>query len=81
MTISIQKDETFKKVLDQNIAHRYKSKRRTENVIHVSDIIQSSCLRKAFYSRRVTDVNDITPESMIHFIRGESSERVLSLTY
>ena len=68
MTISIQKDENFKKVLDQNIAHRYKSKRRTENIIHVSDIIpSSSCLRKAFYSRKLTDVNDITPESMIHF--------------
>jgi hypothetical protein len=78
MTISIRKDEMFKKVLDQNIAHRYKSKKRTENIIHVSDILQSSCLRKAFYSRILTEVNDITPESMIHFIRGESSEAVLS---
>jgi hypothetical protein len=78
MTIHIKRDTDFKKALDQNIAHRYKSRKRTSNVIHVSDILQSSCPRKAFYSRKLTDVNDITPESMIHFIRGESAETVLS---
>lgn len=79
MPIRISKDETFKKVLDQNIAYRYKSKKRTENIIHVSDIIlESSCLRKSYYSRKLENVNDVAKEQALNFLRGESSEKVLS---
>jgi hypothetical protein len=46
--------------------------------VHVSDITPSSCIRKQYYSRKFPEIDTISDESMYHFIRGESSEFVIT---
>jgi hypothetical protein len=76
MTITIKRDDLYKRVVDQNIAHRYKSRRRVSNSIHVSDLL--SCLRKSYYGRKMPEIDDTTTESHINFLKGEGSERIMS---
>jgi hypothetical protein len=76
MTIHIKRDDVYKKVVEQNIAHRYKSRRRVSNSIHVSDLL--SCLRRSYYGRKMPEINDTTTESHISFLKGEGSERIMS---
>ncbi len=77
MPIIISQNSEFIKTLRQNLKDQYNSrKRKIEDVIHVSDIIVGSCLRKAYYNRIVEDY-EFTDEDIDNFVRGESSEHAL----
>ncbi|MGI0043820.1 MAG: hypothetical protein ACRD47_08920 [Nitrososphaeraceae archaeon] len=78
MTIVVRRDDEFTNLLKLNLRSRYEQKRRSEDEVHVSDIIPSSCIRKQYYSRRFPEVDTISDESIYHFIRGESSEFVIT---
>ena len=78
MTVVVRRDDEFTNLLKLNLRSRYEQKRRSEDEVHVSDIIPSSCIRKQYYSRRFPEVDTISDESIYHFIRGESSEFVIT---
>jgi hypothetical protein len=78
MTIVVRKDNEFTNLLKLNLRSRYEQKRRLDDEVHVSDIIPSSCIRKQYYSRRFPEIDTITDDSIYHFIRGESSEFVIT---
>lgn len=78
MTVVVRRDDEFTNLLKLNLRSRYEQKRRSEDEVHVSDIITSSCIRKQYYSRRFPEVDTISDESIYHFIRGESSEFVIT---
>jgi CRISPR/Cas system-associated exonuclease Cas4 (RecB family) len=44
----------------------------------VSDIIPSTCIRKQYYSRKFPEMDPISNKSVHHFVRGESSEFVIT---
>jgi hypothetical protein len=77
MPIVISKDNGFLDLLRSNLKQHYMDhKRKVTDVIHVSDILQGNCLRKAYYSRTVEDY-EFTDEDIDNFVRGEASEHVL----
>ena len=78
MTVLVRRDDEFTNVLKLNLRSRYSQKRRSEDEVHVSDIIPSSCIRKQYYSRKFPEIDTISDESIYHFIRGESSEFVIT---
>lgn len=78
MTIIIRKDSYFLDVLKKNLKKYYDSRRRLDNIIHISDILPSNCLRKQYYTRKNPEKNILSDELIQHFIRGESSEFVIS---
>ncbi|HSF50562.1 MAG TPA: hypothetical protein VLA74_07370 [Nitrososphaeraceae archaeon] len=78
MTIIIRKDSYFLDVLKKNLKKYYDSRRRLDNIIHISDILPSNCLRKQYYTRKIPEKNILSDELIQHFIRGESSEFVIS---
>jgi len=76
---SITKDYSFPKLLADNLRKRYEQNRRTKDEpIHVSDLISSGCLRKHYYERKFSSQNTISEDTVFRFIRGESSERVIT---
>jgi hypothetical protein len=77
MTIIIRKSQEFTNLLQKNLKARYEDKKRVDNAVHVSDIIPTACIRKQFYSRKFPD-SDLSNESVHHFVRGESSEFVIT---
>jgi hypothetical protein len=81
MTIIIRPDSDFTDLLKNNLRSRY-DERKKERIglapIHVSDILPSTCIRKQYYSRIYPDEDPITDESIHHFVRGESSEFVIT---
>src|SRR5919108_6147692 len=74
MTITIRKNPKFTDLLQKNLKSRYEDKRRLDSVVHVSDIIPTTCIRKQYYSRKFPELDPLSNESVHHFIRGESSE-------
>ena len=78
MTVLVRRDDEFTNLLKLNLRSRYSQKRRSEDEVHVSDIIPSSCIRKQYYSRKFPEIDTISDESIYHFIRGESSEFVIT---
>jgi hypothetical protein len=78
MTIVVRRDDKFNNLLKLNLRSRYEQKRRSDNEVHVSDIIPSTCIRKQYYSRRYPEIDTITDESIYHFVRGESSEFIIT---
>jgi hypothetical protein len=78
MTVLVRKDDEFTNLLKLNLRSRYNQKRRSDDEVHVSDIIPSSCIRKQYYSRRFPEIDTISDESIFHFIRGESSEFIIT---
>jgi hypothetical protein len=78
MAIIVRRDDKFTNLLKLNLRSRYEQKRRSDNEVHVSDIIPSSCIRKQYYSRKYPEIDTITDESIYHFVRGESSEFVIT---
>ena len=57
---------------------KHEEKRRRDNAVHVSDIIPTTCVRKQYYSRKFPDLDPLTNESVHHFVRGESSEFIIT---
>jgi hypothetical protein len=78
MAITIRKNSTFTDLLQKNLKSRYEDKRRVNNIVHVSDIIPTTCIRKQYYSRKFPELDPLSNESVHHFIRGESSEFVIT---
>jgi hypothetical protein len=78
MTIVIRKNLEFTNLLRKNLMSRYEQKRRTDDVVHVSDILPSTCIRKQYYARKLPEMDTVTDESVHHFVRGESSEFVIT---
>lgn len=78
MPITIRKDTQFTKLLQNNLKERYDQRRRVDNKVHVSDILPTNCIRKSYFSRKFPDLDKITNESVQHFIRGESSEFIIT---
>ncbi len=79
ITITIRKCGEFTDLLQTNLRERYEKRRRSsDSAIHVSDILPSNCIRKQFYSRKFPDIDPITNESVHHFVRGESSEFIIT---
>ena len=78
MVITIRKSPEFTDRLQKNLKSRYEEKRRLDDTVHVSDIIPTTCVRKQYYSRRFPELDPISNESVHHFIRGESSEFIIT---
>src|ERR671925_121047 len=78
MAILIRKNSEFTSLLEKNLMSKHEEKRRRDNTIHVSDIIPTTCIRKQYYSRKFPDMDPISNESVHHFVRGESSEFVIT---
>ncbi len=78
MTITVKPNYEFPKRLKKNLKNYYDEKKRINHDVHVSDILLENCLRKQYYKRKFPDQNIIDNDSLIHFIRGESSEYVIS---
>lgn len=78
MTIVIRSDREFTDLLKNSLKSRYEKRRRSENEVHVSDILPSGCLRKQYYGRKFPDFEPLSEESINHFIRGEASEFVIT---
>jgi CRISPR/Cas system-associated exonuclease Cas4 (RecB family) len=57
---------------------KYEQKRRIDKTVHVSDIIPTTCIRKQYYSRKFPDMDPLSDQSVHHFVRGESSEFVIT---
>src|SRR3954454_14330274 len=78
MAITIRKNPTFTDLLQKNLQSRYEDKRRVDNIVHVSDIIPTTCMRKQYYSRKFPAMDPLSNESVHHFVRGESSEFIIT---
>jgi hypothetical protein len=78
MAITIRKNSTFTDLLQKNLKSRYEDKRRVDSIVHVSDIIPTTCIRKQYYSRKFPELDPLSNESVHHFVRGESSEFVIT---
>lgn len=64
-------------MLRNSLRSRYEKRKRSEEEIHVSDILPSACLRKQFYSRNFPDLDSISDQSLHHYISDESSEFII----
>ena len=78
MVITIRKNSEFPDLLQKNLKLRYEERRRLDETVHVSDIIPTTCIRKQYYSRKFPEIDPISNESVHHFVRGESSEFVIT---
>ncbi|HEY7110229.1 MAG TPA: hypothetical protein VH415_12440 [Nitrososphaeraceae archaeon] len=81
MPIKVRKDTKFNDSLLKNLRQRYeeRKKQRIGNApIHVSDILPSTCIRKQYYSRIYPENDEISEQTLNHFIRGEASEYAIS---
>jgi CRISPR/Cas system-associated exonuclease Cas4 (RecB family) len=78
MAIIISKNEEFTILLQNKLKERYEQRRRSDNKVHVSDIIPTTCIRKQYYSRKLPEFDTITNETVQHFVRGEASEFVIT---
>lgn len=66
-------------MLQKNLAEQYNGSKRTDSVIHVSDILPPPyCIRRAYYGRRFPELNIIDEISANHFLRGQASEYALT---
>jgi hypothetical protein len=76
---SIAKDYAFTRQLAENLRKHYASNKRHEaEPVHVSDVVPSSCIRKQFYLGKFPDQNVLSDESVYNFVRGESSEYIIT---
>jgi hypothetical protein len=65
--------------LADNLKKRYESNKRIGGEpVHVSDLVPSSCIRKHYYERKFTTKSVFSDDDVFRFIRGESSERVIT---
>jgi len=78
MAILIRKNQEFTDLLEKNLMSKHEEKRRLDNKVHVSDIIPTTCIRKQYYLRKFPEMSPLSNESVHHFVRGESSEFVIT---
>ncbi|MDQ3839658.1 MAG: hypothetical protein M3297_10355 [Thermoproteota archaeon] len=78
MVIRIRRSQEFTDILQRNLKARSEERKRIDNTVHVSDILPTTCMRKQYYSRKFSDTDSISNEMVHHFVRGESSEFVIT---
>ncbi|MFL6324750.1 MAG: hypothetical protein ACJ72C_08290 [Nitrososphaeraceae archaeon] len=78
MPIIIRRSPEFTRLLLKNLMSKHEQKRRQDNTVHVSDIIPTTCIRKQYYTRKFPDMDPLSDQSVHHFVRGESSEFVIT---
>lgn len=81
MPIKIRRDIKFTESLLNNLRQRYEERKQDRignSPIHVSDILPTTCIRKQYYSRVFPEKDQISEETLNHFIRGEASEFAIS---
>jgi hypothetical protein len=78
VAIKVKKNKEFTELLQKNLKARYEERKRIDNIAHVSDIIPTTCVRKQYYTRKFPEYDSISNETVHHFVRGESSEFVIT---
>jgi hypothetical protein len=78
VVIKVKKNKEFTELLQKNLRARYEERKRIDTIAHVSDIIPTTCIRKQYYSRKFPDYDSLSNETVHHFVRGESSEFVIT---
>ena len=78
VAIKVKKNKEFTELLQRNLKARYEERKRIDTIAHVSDIIPTTCIRKQYYTRKFPDYDSISNETVHHFVRGESSEFVIT---
>jgi predicted small integral membrane protein len=78
VAIKVKKNKEFTELLQKNLRARYEERKRIDTIAHVSDIIPTTCIRKQYYSRKFPDYDSLSNETVHHFVRGESSEFVIT---
>jgi hypothetical protein len=78
LAIKIQRNSEFTDLLLRNLLQKHNERRREGNVVHVSDIIPTNCIRHQYYGRKFPDMAPLNHESVHHFVRGEASEFVIT---
>jgi hypothetical protein len=78
LVIEIQRDTEFTQLLLDNLLQKHNERKREGNVVHVSDIIPTNCIRRQYYGRKFPEMAPLDHESVHHFVRGEASEFVIT---
>jgi predicted small integral membrane protein len=78
VAIKVKKNKEFTELLQRKLKARYEERKRIDSIAHVSDIIPTTCIRKQYYTRKFPDYDSISNETVHHFVRGESSEFVIT---
>jgi CRISPR/Cas system-associated exonuclease Cas4 (RecB family) len=78
LTITIRQDSEFTELLQRNLLQRYREKIRDGSEVHVSDILPTSCIRRQYYQRKFPGMAPLNNESVHHFVRGQSSEYIIT---
>jgi hypothetical protein len=78
LAIIIQRNSEFTDILLSNLLQKHNERTREGNVVHVSDILPTSCIRRQYYGRKFPDMAPLNHESVHHFVRGEASEFVIT---
>ena len=78
VTITVKRSREFTDLLQKNLKARCEDRKRTDNTVHVSDIVPTNCIRKQYYSRKFPEEEFLSDETVNHFVRGESSEFVIT---
>ncbi|MGA9296761.1 MAG: hypothetical protein WBV72_05085, partial [Nitrososphaeraceae archaeon] len=78
VAIKVKRNNEFTELLQRNLKARYEEGKRIDSIAHVSDIIPTTCIRKQYYARKFPDNESISNETVHHFVRGESSEFVIT---
>jgi hypothetical protein len=78
LAIKIHRNSEFTDLLLSNLLQKHNERRREGNVVHVSDIIPTTCIRRQYYGRKFPDMAPLNHESVHHYVRGEASEFVIT---
>jgi hypothetical protein len=78
LAIKIERNSEFTDLLLSNLLQKHNERRREGNLVHVSDIIPTNCIRRQYYGRKFPDMAPLDHESVHHFVRGEASEFVIT---
>lgn len=78
VAIKVKKNKEFTELLQRKLKARYEERKRIDSIAHVSDIIPTTCIRKQYYTRKFPDNDSLSDETVHHFVRGESSEFVIT---
>jgi hypothetical protein len=78
LAIKIQRNSEFTDILLSNLLQKHNERAREGNVVHVSDILPTSCIRRSYYGRKFPDMAPLNHESVHHFVRGEASEFIIT---
>jgi hypothetical protein len=76
--IKIQRNSEFTDILLSNLLQKHNERAREGNVVHVSDILPTTCIRRQYYTRKFPDMAPLNHESVHHFVRGEASEFIIT---